>query len=104
LIARNVSAYNGGSGIHTFRTSHVDIVNNTTYWNGTNVGYAELFTNRSRDIIILNNIIVPRPGGSVTSNNRNLQVRWDYNMYPAAQTVMAGPNGIVADPAFVQPD
>ena len=71
LIANNVSAFNGGSGIHTFRTSHVDIINNTTYWNGQIVGYQELFPNRSDDVVILNNIIVPRPGGKVTSNNRN---------------------------------
>ncbi|RRB13836.1 choice-of-anchor Q domain-containing protein [Larkinella knui] len=106
LIANNVSAFNGGSGIHTFRTKHVDIVNNTTYWNGGIVGYQELFPNRSADVVILNNIIVPRPGGQVTSNNRNTGIRWDYNLYPAAQTVFAGANDIVADPVFIdiQPD
>lgn len=106
LIANNVSAYNGGSGIHTFRTSHVDIINNTTYWNGGIVGYQELFPNRSDDVVILNNVIVPRPGGKVTSNNRNTNIRWDYNVYPAAQDVFTGPNDIVADPRFidVQPD
>lgn len=106
LIANNVSCYNGGSGIHTFRTKHVDIINNTTYWNGGIVGYQELFPNRSEDIVIMNNIIVPRPGGQVTSNNRNTNIRWDYNLYPAAQEVFKGPNDIVADPGFidVQPD
>lgn len=104
LIANNVSAYNGGSGIHTFRTSHVDIVNNTTYWNGGVVNYEELFANRSTDIVILNNIIVPRPGGRVTSNNRNTNVRWDYNLYPVAQSVVSGPNDIAADPRFVLVD
>ncbi|UFH57947.1 choice-of-anchor Q domain-containing protein [Spirosoma sp. KNUC1025] len=106
LIANNVSCYNGGSGIHTFRTKHVDIINNTTYWNGGIVGYQELFPNRSDDVVILNNIIVPRPGGAVTSNNRNTSIRWDYNIYPTAQTVFAGANDIVADPSFIdiQPD
>ncbi|QBE67021.1 hypothetical protein EWM63_02040 [Pseudoduganella lutea] len=103
LVANNLSAFNGGSGIHTFRTSHVDIVNNTTYWNGAVVGYEELFPNRSRDIVILNNIIVPRPGAKVTSNNRNTDIRWDYNLYPVAQDVIRGPNDIVADPRFVDP-
>ena len=106
LIANNVSAFNGGSGIHTFRTRYVDIVNNTTYWNGQVVGYQEIFANNSQDITILNNVIVPRPGGQVTSNNRNTNVRWDYNLYPLAQTVMVGPHDIVADPRLidVQPD
>jgi len=71
LVANNLSAYNGGSGIHTFRTKNVDIVNNTTYWNGQIVGYAELFANASENITIVNNIIVPRPGGKVTVNSTN---------------------------------
>ena len=102
LIANNVSAFNGGSGIHTFRTSHVDIVNNTVYWNGSNVGYQDLFPNRSENITFLNNIIVPRPGAQPTSSNRNTNIRWDYNMYPVAQKVFPAPNDIVADPQFVK--
>ena len=101
LITNNLSAYNGGSGIHTFRTSHVDIINNTTYWNGTSVDYQELFPNRSNDIVILNNIIVPRPGGKVTSDNRNTNIRWDYNIYPVQQNVFKGEHDIVADPMFI---
>lgn len=106
LIANNISCYNGGSGIHTFRTKYVDIINNTTYWNGQIVGYQELFPNNSEDIVIMNNIIVPRPGGKVTSNNKNTNIRWDYNVYPAEQDVFKGANDIVADPRFVdiQPD
>lgn len=100
LIANNISAYNGGSGIHTFRTRHVDIINNTTYCNGQIVGYQELFPNRSDDIVILNNIIVPRPGGKVTSDNHNTNINWNYNLYPKSQTVFAGANDIVADPLF----
>jgi hypothetical protein len=102
LIENNLSAFNGGSGIHTFRAAHVDIVNNTTYWNGSVVGYEELFANRSNDIVILNNIIVPRPGGKVTSNHRNGKNRWDHNLYPVAQDVVTGPDDVVGDPLFVK--
>ncbi|WP_020601686.1 right-handed parallel beta-helix repeat-containing protein [Spirosoma spitsbergense] len=101
LIADNISAFNGGSGIHTFRTRHVDIINNTTYWNGGIVGYPELFANRSTDVVIMNNIITPRPAGKVTSNNRNTDVKWDYNLYPVAQNVLVGTNDIIADPNFI---
>lgn len=101
LIANNISAFNGGSGIHTFRTRHVDIINNTTYWNGGIVGYQELFPNNSEDIVILNNIIVPRPGGTVTSNNKNTNIRWNYNLYPMEQHVFKGANDIIADPKFL---
>ncbi|NQX01732.1 right-handed parallel beta-helix repeat-containing protein [bacterium] len=102
LIANNLSAYNGGSGIHVFRTQYVDIVNNTTYWNGQIVNYEELFSNNSRDVVILNNIIVPAPAGRVTSNNRNQNVRWDHNLYPVQQDVVKGLHDIVADPMFVK--
>lgn len=101
LVAYNLCAYNGGSGIHTFRTRHVDIINNTTYWNGQVVGYPELFANNSADVNILNNVMVPRPDGKVTANNRNTDVRFDYNLYPEAQTVLAGPHDVVAAPRFV---
>jgi hypothetical protein len=47
--------------------------------------------------------MVPKPGGKVTGNNRNTNIRWDYNLYPAAQDVMHGSNDIVADPIFVNP-
>jgi hypothetical protein len=102
LIANNVSAYNGGSGIHTFRTAHVDIINNTTYWNGASVGYPEIFANSSTDVVFLNNIAVPRPNGKVTGNSKNTDIRWDFNVYPAAQKTVTGPNDIVADPLFVK--
>lgn len=101
LIANNLSVYNGGSGIHTFRTKHVDIINNTTYWNGQTVGYQELFPNRSEDVVIMNNIMVPKPGGKITSDNRNTGIKWDYNVYPVAQTVFTGPHDVVADPQFI---
>lgn len=101
LIANNLSAFNGGSGIHTFRTSHVDIINNTTYHNGGIVGYPEIFANTSQDVVFLNNIIVPRPGGKVTSNNKNTNIRWDYNLYPKPQTAFQAANDVVDDPKFI---
>lgn len=101
LVANNISIMNGGSGIHTFRAAHVDIVNNTTYGNGIIVGYPEIFANSSTDVSITNNIIVPRLNGKVTSNNKNTNVRWDYNLYPLANSELKGPHDIVADPKFV---
>lgn len=103
LIENNISVFNGGSGIHCFRTSHVDILNNTTYFNGVSVDYEELFPNMSNDVVIKNNIIVPRPGGRVTSNNRNKNIVWDGNVYPVEQNIFKGPNDIVAMPEFVNP-
>lgn len=100
LIENNLSVYNGGSGIHVFRTSNVDIVNNTTYWNGSSVDYEELFPNTSKDIVIRNNIMVPRPGGRVTSNNRNSGIVWEGNVYPVEQDAISDVSDIVAEPEF----
>ena len=103
LIENNISAYNGGSGIHVFRTCHVDIINNTTWWNGSVVDYAELFPNASYDIVIMNNVIVPRPGGQVNTNWNNRDIVWDYNIYPLENPLIKGPHDIVADPQLVAP-
>ena len=65
------------------------------------VGYQELFPNNFSDIVIMNNTIVPRQNGKVTSNNKNTDIRWDYNLYPEEQTVFKGANDIVADPKFL---
>jgi len=104
LIANNLSVFNGGSGIHAFRTKHVDITYNITYRNGQAVGYQKLFPNNCKDVVIMNNIMMPRPGNKVTFNNRNTDIRWDYNVYPAGQDVLKGPHHIVADPKFNKAD
>lgn len=103
LIENNVSAFNGGSGIHVFRTSDVEILNNTTYMNGSVVDYGELFSNASENIVIMNNVIVPRPGCKVNIDSRNRNVTWDYNIYPYGERPMSGPHDIVADPMILRP-
>lgn len=102
LVANNLCVGSGGSGIHTFRNSHADIVNNTTYWNGGIMGYPEVFANASHDIVFLNNIIVPRPDGKVTSNSNNKNIRWDYNLYPVNQDVFPAANNLIGIPVFLK--
>lgn len=102
LVANNLCFNNGGSGIHSYFSANVDIVNNTTYGNGQVVDYASLFANASRNVRILNNIIYADPGKPVTSNSNNTGVIHDYNIYfgglaPAAP----GKNDRVIDAAFV---
>ena len=98
-----MSAFNGRSGIHTFRTCKVDILNNTTYMNGSVVDYGELFPNASEDILIMNNVIVPRPGCKVNIDSRNRRIRWDYNIYPYGDAPIHGEHDIIADPMLVRP-
>lgn len=102
LIANNLCAYNGGSGIGAFRTRRVDIINNTTYHNGRIVGYAEIHSQDSEDIVMLNNIAVPTREGWVTRNLRNTNRRFDYNLYPQRATELTGSHDIMAEPRFIK--
>ena len=103
LVSDNVCFNNGGSGIHAFESEHVDIVNNTAYDNGQKVAYAEIFSNNSNDVRILNNIMVARTGGSANSDSGNTNVTYDYNVYWNGSTSVVGPHDLVADPRMVMP-
>lgn len=101
LVENNVSINNGGSGIHAFKADHVDIINNTACNNGTVVGYSEIFANTCTDVNILNNIMYGRDGGDCNSNNKNVSVLYDYNVYFNGKVAVKGANDVVADPQFV---
>ena len=101
LVENNLSVNNGGSGIHAFKADHVDIINNTAYHNGTVVGYADIFSNQSQDVNILNNIMYARDGGDCNSKPKNASEVYDYNIYFNGKVGTQGPNDIVADPQFV---
>ncbi|MFF3030946.1 right-handed parallel beta-helix repeat-containing protein [Streptomyces rubiginosohelvolus] len=107
LVAGNVSYNNGGSGIHAYKSQHVDIVNNTAYQNGRSNrmdGYGNIYAIDSRDVRVLNNISYGRPGQMTTSTHRNVDVTYDYNVYFGGKAPeVKGPNDIVADPEFTQP-
>ena len=42
LVANNLVYRNGGTGIHAFKSNHIDIVNNTSYRNDRNVQNGEI--------------------------------------------------------------
>ncbi|MFD3726640.1 right-handed parallel beta-helix repeat-containing protein [Streptomyces sp. NPDC058671] len=105
LVAGNLSYDNGGSGIHSFKSQHVDIVNNTAYMNGRSTrmeSYANIFAHDSTDVRLLNNIAYGRPGQATNSKSRNVDVTYDYNVYFGGKAPeVKGPHDIVADPKFV---
>jgi Right handed beta helix region len=114
LIANNLSVSNGGSGIHAYQAIHADIVNNTGYKNGTQVGYPDIYAMDSKDIRIYNNIMSSRAPselsaygtiktGKANSNYKNTNVIYDYNVYFNGSTEVTGPKDVVADPLFVNP-
>ncbi|MFF3617028.1 sigma-70 family RNA polymerase sigma factor [Streptomyces sp. NPDC002580] len=108
LVADNISYDNGGSGIHAYKSQHVDIVHNTAYLNGRSTRiktpYANVFAHDSTDVRLLNNIAYGRPGQATNSNSRNVNVTYDYNVYFGGKAPETkGPHDIIADPKFTAP-
>ncbi|MEU8935158.1 sigma-70 family RNA polymerase sigma factor [Streptomyces sp. NPDC048409] len=108
LVADNISYDNGGSGIHSYKSQHVDIVHNTAYLNGRSARittpYANIYAVDSTDVRLLDNIAYGRPGQATNSTSRNVDVTYDYNVYFGGKAPEAkGPHDIIADPKFTAP-
>jgi len=101
LVENNLSYNNGGSGIHAYKADYVDIINNTSYGNGTVVGYGEIFAGDSKDVKIINNIMYARTGGKCNENTRNTNVVYDFNIYFNGTTAVLGANDKRLNPLFV---
>ncbi|MEH2235663.1 right-handed parallel beta-helix repeat-containing protein [Nostoc sp.] len=105
LIANNVSYKNGGSGIHTYESDHVDIVNNTTYLNNQTAGInsGQIMSNHSDDIKVVNNILYSAPNKPINLNTKSTNVTFNYNLYNynGFSVNAVGPNDIMADPQFM---
>ncbi|HEY5137952.1 MAG TPA: DUF1565 domain-containing protein [Methylococcales bacterium] len=86
LVINNISTLNGGSGMHAYFSDKVDFMNNIAYHNSRSpdLDYPEIFASEASDVRIINNIIVPRSDGSVTSkpsSNGRTNVLFDYNIF-----------------------
>ncbi|MBW4692175.1 MAG: right-handed parallel beta-helix repeat-containing protein [Lyngbya sp. HA4199-MV5] len=111
LFADNVAYDNGGAGILIFKSeAPVDLVNNTTYQNGsvlTQTG--NIAINEAQNVRAYNNIMVARDGGSANSiNNTSSNIVFDRNLtyngnFKASDNPNTpGLNNIVGqDPQFV---
>ncbi|MCF2505241.1 right-handed parallel beta-helix repeat-containing protein [Dyadobacter sp. CY107] len=103
LVENNVSFNNGGSGIHSFKADHVDIINNTAYHNGTVMNYPDIFTNQCHDVKIINNIMYAREGGQCNSMPKNPTEIYANNIYFNGKVGFKGEGDVEADPQFVHP-
>jgi parallel beta-helix repeat protein len=104
LIQNNLTFKNGGSGIHAFKSDHIDIVNNTAFLNNQTpeLNGGQISTNTASDIQVLRNILSAPSGKNVNSKNQIRNVVYDYNIYvkPSSVTIK-GPHDIVADSEFI---
>lgn len=106
LVENNLVVGNGGTGIHSYRSSHVDIVNNTSYGNGRNPAQdgGEILAVASSDVRIANNVAQAAPGRRLNGNWRNHEVVSSGNiLYGTIPPELTGPGDILADPRLVAP-
>ncbi|WP_051251116.1 sugar-binding protein [Paenibacillus harenae] len=103
LITNNIVYENGGSGIHTYRSMNVDIINNTVYNNSRSphMNYANLFANASENINILNNIVYGRAGKPINDDISGYNNVFANNVYFNGVVKVMGTNDRVLDPKFV---
>ncbi|MFN6483370.1 MULTISPECIES: right-handed parallel beta-helix repeat-containing protein [unclassified Nostoc] len=105
LVQNNLAFNNGGSGIHTFLSDHVDIVNNTAVLNNQSpeIKGGQIFGHTSSDVRIIRNILYAFPGKNINTNTKNKNVIYDYNIYINSSKVsVKGPHDIVADSQFLR--
>ena len=103
LVENNISFNNGGSGIHSYKGDHVDIMNNTVYNNGIVMGYPDLYASSATDVKIANNIVYSMPGGKCNAaGSSGTFVTYDYNIYFNGTVAVKGANDKVMDPKFVK--
>lgn len=83
LVANNVVFANGGSGIHSFKSSNVDIVHNYATDNNRHpqLKDGQIFGNSSKNMRILNNIMIAPAGKPATSGYKTEGILKDYNLY-----------------------
>lgn len=105
LVADNVCINNGGSGIHSYKADHVDIVHNTAYHNGYQYPtkeYGEIYSNQAKDVRFVNNIMYGRPDCPCNAKVPDASVIYTHNVYYGGVVKHKGDGDIVADPMFVK--
>lgn len=104
LVENNISFNNGGSGIHSFKANHVDMINNTAYHNSCKYesDYAEIWTNQCKDVNIVNNIMYARTGGRCNMAVNDPTEVYSNNIYFNGKiNHTTGTNDKTGDPLFV---
>lgn len=83
LIENNVCWYNGGTGIHTFQSDHVDIINNTAFCNSQGAGLkaGQILSGMGDDNNIINNILISDADVILNSNYSNTSLTYENNLH-----------------------
>ncbi len=103
LVTNNLVYLNGGSGIHSYSSANVDIINNSSYQNSSQLNYGEIYAQGSTNVKLYNNVMYARSGRAVNPNGSNSNVTYNYNLYYNGTPAVTGPNDIVGNPLYVNP-
>ncbi|MXV15788.1 right-handed parallel beta-helix repeat-containing protein [Hufsiella ginkgonis] len=112
LIENNVCWFNGGTGIHSFQSDHVDIINNTAYCNSQSeeLTAGQILAGASGDIRIVNNILVADGSNNYNTNYANTQLTYLNNLHfnvtapGRIKAAISNASCIVGlDPGFISP-
>ncbi len=90
LVANNVVFRNGGSGIHAYLSTNVDIVHNYAADNNRHPGIkdGQIFANTSSNVRVLNNVLIAPPGKPVSMDYKNESVIYDFNLYAVSDGLL----------------
>jgi parallel beta-helix repeat protein len=104
LVINNVCYKNGGSGIHSFLSEHVDIINNTAFQNSQtpSINNGEIYPSKSGDVRIFNNILWSQSSKKLNTNFQNATDNlYDYNLhFGGIFPTLTGTNTLKGDPIF----
>jgi hypothetical protein len=104
LVTNNICYKNGGSGIHSFLSEHVDIINNTAFKNAQtpSINNGEIYPSKSADVRIFNNILWSQASKKLNSSFQNgADIVYDYNLhFGGSFPTLTGSNFLKADPLF----
>jgi hypothetical protein len=111
LIANNICWFNGGTGIHTFQSDHIDIINNTAYGNSRSKDFnpGQILSGAGDDNKIINNILVAEFSAEINSNYLNTNLVYENNLHYQITNPLATVSITTAsclngqDPLFVYP-
>jgi parallel beta-helix repeat protein len=103
LVENNLLYDNGGRGIHIFRSSRVDVINNTTYMNqkSADINAGEYTAIEAHNVVFLNNIGYALKGKRANSQDGSAKVIWKDNLFFNYTDALIHDGIIEADPLFI---
>jgi parallel beta-helix repeat protein len=83
LVQNNISHYNGGSGMHAYKSNNIFFVNNTAFMNNQSpeLNWGQIFSNHSGSVRIYNNIIFSDTGREVDGTVDSWNIENRHNQY-----------------------